>query len=201
MRLLQRATTRTLDAMEAIAIVLHGPTSAGKSAIAKALQATAPVPAFHVSLDAFVTMSNRRDMRSDEERQQAYHIHCETLRSTLARVVSTQFDIILDLVLRDETELEATLRVLAGRPTYVVGVSAPLDVLEERERAREDRATGMAREQVADPAYARSYDLAIDTSTCSAEEAAAAIRSFIQEQRRLTGQCSGQPAAAADFQR
>ena len=166
--------------MEAIAIVLHGPTSAGKSAIAKALQATAPVPAFHVSLDAFVTMSNRRDMRSDEERQQAYHIHCENLRSTLARVVSTQFDVILDLVLRDKTELEATLRVLASRPTYVVGVSAPLNVLEERERAREDRAIGMAREQVTDPAYGRSYDLAIDTSTCSPEEAAAAIRRFIQ---------------------
>jgi chloramphenicol 3-O phosphotransferase len=99
-------------------------------------------------------------------------------------VVSTQFDIILDLVLRDEAELEATLRVLACRPTYVVGVSAPLDVLEERERAREDRATGMAREQVADPAYARSYDLVIDTSTCSAEEAVAAIRSFIRERGR-----------------
>ena len=51
----------------------------------------------------------------------------------------------------------------------------------------------MAREQVADPAYARSYDLVINTSTCSAEEAAAAIRSFIQERRRLTGQCSGHP--------
>ena len=187
--------------MEAIAIVLHGPTSAGKSAIAKALQATAPVPAFRVSLDAFVTMSNHRDMRSDEERQQAYHIHCENLRSTLARVVSTQFDIVLDLVLRDETELEATLRVLAGRPTYVVRVSAPLDVLEERERAREDRTAGMAREQVADPAYARSYDLAIDTSTCSAEEAAAAIRSFIHERQRLAGRCGGQPATAADSQR
>ena len=119
-------------------------------------------------------------MRSDEERQQAYHIHCENLRSTLARVVSTQFDIILDLVLRDETELEATLRVLAGRPTNIVKVSAPLAVLEERERTREDRAIGMAREQVTDPAYARPYDLAIDTSTCSPEEAVAAIRSFIQ---------------------
>ena len=186
--------------MEPIAIVLHGPTSAGKSAVAKALQATASVPAFHVSLDAFVTMSNRSDMRSHEERQQAYHIHCENLRATLARVVSTQFDIILDLVLRDEAELEATLRVLAGRPMYVVKVSAPLEVLEERERTRDDRATGMAREQVTDPAYARSYDFAIDTSTCNPEEAAVAIRSFIQERQRLTGRC-GQPAAAADLQR
>ncbi len=187
--------------MKPTVIVLHGPTSAGKSTIARALQVAAPVPAFHVSLDAFVTMSNRRDMRSDEERQLAYHIHCENLRSTLARMVDTQFDIILDLVLRDEAELETTLRVLAGRPTYVVGVSAPLHVLEERERARDDRDAGMAREQVAHPTYTRAYDLAIDTSTCSPEEAAATIRSFIRKRQHLTGQYSGPPPAAADFQR
>ena len=147
MRVASRAPhKKALDAVEPIVIVLHGPTSAGKSTIAKALQATAPAPAFHVSLDAFVTLSNRRDMRSDEERQQAYHIHCENLRSTLARVLGAQFDIILDLVLRDEAELEATLRVLGGRPTCFVCVSSPLKVLDVRERAREDRAAGMARE-------------------------------------------------------
>lgn len=167
--------------MQPTAIVLHGPTSAGKTTIAKALQSSAPVPAFHVSLDAFVTMSNRRDMRSDEEREQAYQIHCQNLRSTLSRLAGTQFDIILDLVLRDEAELEATLRALAGRRTYMIGVSAPLNVLEERERARPDRATGMAREQLGHPSYARRYDLAIDTSKCSPSEAAAAIRSFILE--------------------
>lgn len=64
--------------MAPTAIVLHGTTSAGKSSIAKALQATAPVPAFHISLDAFVTMSNRRDMRSDAERAQAYRFIAKT---------------------------------------------------------------------------------------------------------------------------
>ena len=62
-------------------------------------------------------MSNRREMRSEDERTQAYRVHCENLRSTLARVANTQFDIILDLVLRDEAELEDCLRVLSGRPT------------------------------------------------------------------------------------
>ena len=203
MRVLSRAShnDKALDDVQPTVIVLHGPTSAGKSTIAKALQATAPAPAFHVSLDAFVTMSNRRDMRSDEERQQAYHIHCENLRSTLTRVLGAQFDVILDLVLRDEAELEATLRVLGGRPTCFVGVSAPLNVLEERERAREDRGAGMAREQVGHPAYARPYDLTIETSTCSPAEAAATIRAFMRERQRLTGQCGGQPSAAADFER
>jgi chloramphenicol 3-O phosphotransferase len=163
---------------------LHGPTSAGKTTLARALQATAAVPAFHISLDAFVTMSNRRDMRSDEERGAVYKLHCENLRSTLARIAGTEFDIILDLVLRDAAEFQACLAVLSARPTYVIGVSAPLHVLEAREQVRPDRAIGIAREQVADPVYQRPYDLMLDTSTTTPEAGAAAVRKLVGERSR-----------------
>jgi chloramphenicol 3-O phosphotransferase len=172
--------------MQPTAIVLHGPTSAGKTKLAKALQATSPVPAFHVSLDAFVTMSNRRDMRSDEERAKAYKLHCENLRSTLSRIAQTEFDIILDLVLRDEAELQACLEALNGRATYLIGVSAPLPVLEARERERPDRARGIAKEQVVDPVYNRKYDLMLDTSRTTPEAGAAAVRKLIRAGSRLT---------------
>jgi chloramphenicol 3-O phosphotransferase len=163
------------------AIILHGPTSAGKSSLAKALQDTAAVPAFHVSLDAFVTMSRRRDMRSPDEVRSAYQLHCENLRSVLGRLVDTDFEIIVDFVLRDEAELQDTFRVLSGRPMYLVGVQAPLEVLEERERRREDRGVGMAREHMANPAFNRAYDLVIDTSRHSPEEGAVAIRNFVRD--------------------
>ncbi|HZM35311.1 MAG TPA: AAA family ATPase [Burkholderiales bacterium] len=186
--------------MQPAAIVLHGPTSSGKSRLAKALQASAANPAFHISLDAFATMANRGDMRSDQERDFAYHIHCENLRSTLARVVDTDFEIILDLVLRDTAEFDACLQVLASRPTYVVRVWAPLSVLEAREHARGDRGIGMAREQFEHSAYKRTYAFEVDTSACTPAEGAAAIRRFMAAQG-LTGQSSGPPQAAADFQR
>ena len=170
--------------MQPAAVVLHGPTSAGKSSLARALQNSAPVPAFHVTLDAFVTMSRRRDMRTPEEQREAYHLHCENLRSTLARLVDTPFEILVDLVLREEAELRDTLSVISVRPMYLVGVRAPVAVLEERERRREDRATGMAREQSANPAFSRDYDLVIDTSTYSPEEGAVAIRRFVLDHPR-----------------
>jgi chloramphenicol 3-O phosphotransferase len=144
------------------------------------------VPAFHIALDAFVTMSNRRDMRSDAERAAAYKLHCENLRSTLARIVQSEYDIILDLVLRDEAEFQACLEVLGRRPTYIIGVSAPLHVLEDRERARPDRASGIAREQAADPVYKREYDLILDTSKRTPEAGAAAVRKLVNERSRLT---------------
>ena len=115
--------------MEPTAIVLHGTTSSGKSSLAKALQVTAPVPAFHITL------------------------------------------------------FEACLQVLRIRPTCIVSVWAPLQVLETREQAREDRAPGMAREQVGHSAYARRYDLVVDTSKYTPEEGAAATRRFIREQK------------------
>jgi chloramphenicol 3-O phosphotransferase len=170
--------------MKAAAIVLHGPTSAGKSSLASALQDSAPVPAFHVALDAFVTMSRRRDMRTPDEWRQAYRIHCENLRSTLARLADTRFEVIVDFVLRDEAELRATLRVLENRPVCLVGVRAPLDILEARERQRADRTIGMAREQSEHPAFGRDYDLVIDTSRHSPLDGAVAIRDFLRDHPR-----------------
>ena len=120
-------------------------------------------------------------MRSTEEQRQAYHIHCDNLRSTLARLIGSQFEIIVDLVLRDESELQACLYILSGRPMYLVGVRAPLDILEEREGRRDDRGPGMAREQFNHPAFGRDYDLIINTSTCTPMEGAAVIRRFIGE--------------------
>jgi len=165
--------------MSPTAIVLHGTTSAGKSSIARALQANSSTPVFHIALDAFACMSNRGDMRSDAERDQAFRLHCQSLRSTLRNVAASHFDIVLDLVLRDEEEFAACLSALSSRPTFVIGVWCPLGVLEEREGAREDRAKGMAREQFGHPAYERAYSMKIDTSSISSEEAARAIREFV----------------------
>ena len=71
--------------------------------------------------------------------------------------------------------------VLSGRPMYLVRVWAPVEVLEQRERRREDRGSGIAREQATHPAFQRRYDLSIDTSKCSPEEAASEIRAFIKQ--------------------
>jgi chloramphenicol 3-O phosphotransferase len=165
--------------MKPAAILLHGPTSAGKSSLAQALQDCASVPAFHVSLDAFVTMSRRRDMRSAEEVAETYHIHCENLRSTLARVPRTRFEIIFDTVLRHEEEPDECLRVFATRPLYLIHVWAPIEVLEQRERLRGDRADGMAREQASHPIFRRAYDLSIDTSALNPIQGAIAIRALM----------------------
>ena len=126
-------------------------------------------------------MSNRGDMRSDAERDQAYRLHCQNLQSALRNVTSSPFDIVLDLVLRDDEQFAACLDALKPRPTFVVGVHCPLEVLENREREREDRGAGMAKEQFGHPAYERAYSLKIDTSIVTPEAAARAIRELVSQ--------------------
>ncbi|WP_106279715.1 AAA family ATPase [Paraburkholderia sp. BL25I1N1] len=167
--------------MEPTAIVLHGPTSAGKSSLARALQDSSETPVFHITLDAFVEMSRRRDMRSDDELAQALRLHHLNLQSALRRVADSHFEIVLDLVLRDSSVFDECISALAPRRTYVIGVSCPLHVLEERERGRPDRGEGMARSQFGHPAYDRPYSMRVDTSTCTPEEGALLVRSFINE--------------------
>ena len=186
--------------MSPAAILLHGPTSAGKSSLAQALQDCAPVPAFHVSLDAFVTMSRRRDMRSAEEIDEAYRVHCENLKSTLARLAKTPFEIIFDTVLRQEAELDDCLRVLSVRPLYEIHVFAPVEILEQRERLRVDRADGMAREQASHPIFRRTYDLSIDSSVLSPTQAAEAVRALMSTQPKSNNalQRTASPSAELD---
>jgi chloramphenicol 3-O phosphotransferase len=164
------------------AIVLHGTTSAGKSSLAKALQDNSEMPVFHISMDAFVEMSRRCDMRSESELNQALKLHYQNLQSTLRRVAKSHFDIVLDLVLRDEAEFAACLDALAPRPTFVIGVRSPLDVLEERERTRDDRTNGMATSQFGHSAYERAYSMRLDTSSVTPEEGARVIRDFVRAQ-------------------
>jgi chloramphenicol 3-O phosphotransferase len=58
----------------------------------------------------------------------------------------------------------------------MVGVFAPLAVLEERERLRKDRILGLARWQFDRVHQGIDYDLAVDTSVESPESCAVRIK-------------------------
>jgi len=64
---------------------------------------------------------------------------------------------------------------LAGLEWLLVGIVAPLPVLEERERIRGNRIEGEARAQVNAIHVGIDYDLTLDTASQSPEECAHAI--------------------------
>ena len=81
---------------------------------------------------------------------------------------------VVDDVFIDPQWLHAWRSELAETESLLVGVVAPMHVLEERERARGNRIAGEARAQV-DVHRGIEYDLTVDTSRQSPEECARSI--------------------------
>ncbi|MEX2202318.1 MAG: chloramphenicol phosphotransferase [Dongiaceae bacterium] len=173
-------------------VLLNGAGSAGKSAIAKALQAITAAPFLHVEMDAFMAMlpdSHFGDPAGMvfetilEDGKPSIVIHSGPIvenalrgihRAVAAMAAEGNNQIVDDVMLGDENAEYTAL--LAAYRLYRVGVFAPLDVLEERERQRGDREIGLARWQHDRVHRNIDYDLKLDTSRATPLECAERIK-------------------------
>nr|AIA15789.1 Chloramphenicol phosphotransferase-like protein [uncultured bacterium] len=173
-------------------IVLNGVGSVGKSSTAKALQALAKAPLLHVSMDAFLEMLPAA-MFGDadgllfeplvEDGKPSIAIRtgpvvARTLagmRHAVAAMAGQGNDLIVDEVLIGEGEAAEYRTLLSGHDLRFVGLFAPLEVLEAREKARGDREIGLARWQFQRVHAGVDYDLTIDTLESSPEQSARRI--------------------------
>jgi chloramphenicol 3-O phosphotransferase len=173
-------------------VLLNGVGSAGKSSIAKALQTITAAPFLHVQMDTFIEMlpeayQEHPDGFTYEAAQENEKplvviktgpVGDRTLRGMRHAVVAMAGqgnDVIVDDVLLDEKKREY-VRLLSAFSLCVVGVFAPLEVLEARERMRGDRLIGLARWQFDRVHEGMSYDLKLDTSQASPLECAESIK-------------------------
>ena len=88
---------------------------------------------------------------------------CRSLNGIAHLLASQHYNLIIDDVAFGAIEVEEWKKVLEGYKVLYVGVSTPLEVLEERERARGDRFLGSARAQYFKVHENVSYDLEIDS--------------------------------------
>lgn len=178
--------------MEAARILLlNGPSSAGKSTLAKALQVEAREPFLRVSMDLFLEMQPPRyDNHPDtffwttQEEDGSARTSFQTgprgaalmrgFRRSVAALAGEGWSLIVDDVAAAGDWADYK-RCLAGHRLLAVMVHAPLPVLEAREQARGDRMAGLARDQWQRVHRAIDYDFAVDTSELSAQAAAKAI--------------------------
>lgn len=161
-------------------VLLNGAGSAGKSSIAKALQEVARRSFLHVEMDAFLDMlPARSEGRPEglvfeaqvEQGRRVVAVHSGPLveralagmRGAVAALAAAGNDLIVDEVMLG-AELQDYRRRLAGTRLLLVGIFAPLGVLEERERLRGDREIGLARWQYPRVHEGIDYDLMVDSS-------------------------------------
>lgn len=173
-------------------VLLNGVGSVGKSSIAKALQTITSEWFLHVEMDAFLAMLPEANfghpdgltfetvqddgkpsvvIRTGPVAERVFR----GMRHAIAAMAAQGNDIIVDDVLLGSEKAEY-MKLLSPFELFLVGVFAPLDVLEARERERGDRLIGLARWQYDRVHKDMKYDLEVDTGSATPMECAELIR-------------------------
>ncbi|MFL6246781.1 MAG: chloramphenicol phosphotransferase CPT family protein [Thermoanaerobaculia bacterium] len=160
-------------------VVLNGTSSSGKTTIARAFQELAPRVFLNFSIDSILStlpqsaitrIAQGADI-SDLQYPQLVRAYYACVRQLL----DLGRDLIIDNAITARASAEHLLAAVAGHQVLMVGLHCPAEVLTERERMRGDRCIGMAVAQQERIHSLLSYDLEIDTSRISAEDAAREI--------------------------
>ena len=99
------------------------------------------------------------------------------MRHAIAAMAAQGNNLIVDDVMTHEGQDREYRALLSDFDVRLVGLFAPLDILEARERQRGDREIGLARWQYERVHCGMTYNLEIDTDTTTPAENAELIRS------------------------
>ena len=158
-------------------IVLHGASSAGKSTLAKALQAAAPMPLLALSFDTIRdtgALPWSRFKAGDFDWAAHRRAVFGGLHGAIAAFARAGTNLVVEHILDwpgARAELDAAW---AGLDTFWVGVHTPLAELQRREAQRGDRRAGSAAADFGSVHVGVAYDFEVD-GTVPPETSAAAI--------------------------
>lgn len=169
-------------------IILNGTSSSGKSTILKELQKHLSEPFLEAGIDKFLWMLPKRYLEPpfwDEVFGKANtlgvvgHQLVYSMHHAIRALALSGSNVLADHVMIHSGCRQGFAHLLHDLPTYLVGVRCPLEVLEERERARRDRTLGQARLQYEQVHANLVYDVEVDTSLNNPQECALKIIDFI----------------------
>jgi chloramphenicol 3-O phosphotransferase len=174
-------------------IILNGVGSVGKSSTARALQTITRAPFLHIAMDAFLDMLPEAmfghpdglifETTQDQGRPSliirtgpVLERAMQGMRGAIAAMAAAGNNLIVDEVMIGAGKEQEYRVLLSDFDVRFVGLFAPLDVLEARERERGDREIGLARWQYDRVHRGLTYDLTIDTATMTPLKSAKKIR-------------------------
>ncbi len=174
-------------------IYLNGPSSAGKSTLAHALQEQLTEPYLLIGIDNLIDMMPKKsndwyhDIKTEgfsfqpaisNDNEKVYRINAgpygqriiQALKDTVLTLASKGFNIIVDDVAFGKEPAELWRKTLSPFNVLWVGITAPVEVLEQRELDRGDRKRGSARWQAEHVHQDVQYDMMFDTHAQSIQD-------------------------------
>jgi chloramphenicol 3-O phosphotransferase len=182
-------------------IVLNGTSSSGKTSLVAALQELLEEPYLDVGLDKFLWMLPKRYLNEPAYWREVFIYHwpegggpeglvIETgprghrlvsgMHQAIAVLAWTGNNVIADHVLLEPAWVQECAELFADLPALFVGVRCPLEVVEQRERARGNRTLGQARAQFYRVHGHGLYDFEVDTSQHDSQACALAIKQWLE---------------------
>jgi chloramphenicol 3-O phosphotransferase len=158
-------------------VVLNGPSSAGKSTLAKAVRDRLGPSWAAVSVDRLYAFLH-------PEAPDRFAALNEAGLATAVSFADRGFDVVIESVFEDPERLEAARRALADR-VWLIAVTCPIEALEARERARGNRRLGLARDQHERVLQGAIYDLRLDTARLTPEECVDQIATLLSARRQF----------------
>lgn len=190
-----------------IVIIINGPSAAGKSTLQRSIQRLASVPYLSVGIDNFFN-----DLLPDEHGKlgvktetdfgtQLRHITIDDntvylhvgpqgqrviqgMHRSIVAYSQAGNNVVVDYIMYDPSWMQELLQELQGCPVYMVGVTLPLEVVQQREQARSTSPIGHAKSHYDTVHVGNVYDLWIDSSLQSSDESALQILDFIENNQK-----------------
>lgn len=180
-------------------IYINGPSSAGKSTLAKALQESLDQPFLHIGIDKMIDLMPAKvnnwqggyaplgfswESKTDESGHPVQELKMgpfaqkilPTYREVVLALAKLNHFIIIDDVANGKEGVDEWREALKGYQVLWVGINVPLSVLEMREKQRGDRVVGQARGCYHLVHKDVVYDLEFDTSQEPLEKVVQAIK-------------------------
>jgi chloramphenicol 3-O phosphotransferase len=177
-------------------IYLNGASSAGETSIARELQHVLEEPHLLLGIDTFIRMLPQRlfgtadGWRFISAGEGALRVerglHADrtfgAMYAAVAALSRGGSHVIFDDVMTSPEMLRRLIEAWQGHDVLLVGVRCPVEVAEARERARSDRAIGLARGSSALAHQHLKYDIEVDSGALSVTACANEIATFLQAQ-------------------
>ena len=165
-------------------VVLNGTSSSGKTTIARAFQELAPRVFLNFSIDSILSTlplsAIDRIARGADISDLHYPELVRAYYACVRQLLDLGRDLIIDNAITSRNSADHLLAAVANHQVLMVGLHCPAEILIERERARGDRFIGLAVAQKERVHSLLRYDLEIDTSRVSPQEAAREILRAIE---------------------
>jgi chloramphenicol 3-O phosphotransferase len=147
-------------------IFLHGPSSSGKSTIARALQAKIEKPFWHISIDHLRdsgVLPSARFKAGDFDWRRAKTSFFDGFHASLAAYADAGNNLILEHILDEDQWLDELCNLMRRHDVYFVGIHCALPLLISRELARGDRTIGSAQADFEAIHVGKTYDLEVQS--------------------------------------